>query len=460
MTAPLLDTVAVADGWRLGFEDLPDISPQEVELEVEGTLPAVLSGTLHRVGPARWRVGSDRYEHWFDGDAAVHAIRLDRGRCWYRSRFVVSAESRAETAAGRRLHAGFWTPPPGGPLARLGRFRPKNTGSINVVAHGGRLLALSEGGPPYRLDPDTLATLGTDDLGVLRDGDGFSAHPKFDPASGECWNFGVHYGPTTELTIFRGDPDGSWTVHARIRLARGPMIHDMALTDRSLVIVCPPLVLPRVPVRLLAGRAGYGQALRWEPRLGTTVVIVDRHTGEVRRHQLEPFWVFHLAAARDDADTVEIDLCTYPDASIITELAHVMTGRPPTARPVLERITLNEHGETSRRKLTAVPLEFPRTTDDQRTTGVTITDDARWANAPCIVAPDGHATVANIKPGEFAGEPIPIHDDYLLTLVLNAPRQRSELHVYSTELGPPLAVVPLPHTIPFGLHGNFIGTSS
>src|SRR6185295_13889150 len=64
---------------RLWSEDLPRQHGFE-PLEVEGTLPAELRGTLFRNGPGQFGQFGRRYGHPFEGDGAVTAIRLGGGR--------------------------------------------------------------------------------------------------------------------------------------------------------------------------------------------------------------------------------------------------------------------------------------------------------------------------------------------------------------------------------------------
>lgn len=55
---------------------------------------------------------------------------------------------------------------------------------INIVRHGGRLLAMAETTLPFRLDPADLSTLGRENCdGAM--GVGSTAHPKIDPVTGE-----------------------------------------------------------------------------------------------------------------------------------------------------------------------------------------------------------------------------------------------------------------------------------
>ena len=153
--------------WRMGFRSLEDEIGDGVELEVEGTLPAELEGTLYRIGPARHDVYGERYRHWFDGDGMVHALRLSGGKAEYRNRFVATDKKRDEDAAQRRLYLGFGTPPAGGPLARMRHVLPKSAANTNIVFHAGKLLALWEAGRPWRVDPVTLETIGAKLSGIL-----------------------------------------------------------------------------------------------------------------------------------------------------------------------------------------------------------------------------------------------------------------------------------------------------
>jgi all-trans-8'-apo-beta-carotenal 15,15'-oxygenase len=454
--------IALSDRpWALGFNTIAGEIPDEVALPFTGVIPHEVRGTLYRVGPAQFDVAGDRYRHWFDGDSMVHAIALGTDGVRYRSRWVDTEGRRAEQAAGLRIFAGgFATPAPGGPLARLRHARPKNVANINVVAHAGKLHALWEGGRPHRLDPDDLITIGEDDLGgLLAANDGFSAHPKPDPQTGEVWNFGITYGPRTHLSIYRADSEGRWSRVARHPLPHPYMVHDMALTATSVVFVLVPVALPTIPLGLVTGRRGYAESLRYRPGWGTTVLVIDRDSGRTRDFHTEPFMVFHLAGAGEDDGVLEVDLCTYPDSSVITALGQVMNGDPPEWRPTLERLRIDKHGQVARTRLADLPFEFPRRLDASRLVGLTSGADTEFLNAPVVVDVNGGSAVAaSLSASEFAGEVVPVAGKYGLTIVLDAKTQSSELRVLdlSDLTASPLAVARLPHVVPFGLHGNFV----
>ncbi len=465
--------------WRLGFRSLEAEIGDGVELAVEGTLPSELDGTLYRIGPARHDVYGDRYRHWFDGDGMVHAVRFSGGRVEYRNRFVATDKKREEDAAGRRIYGGFGTRPAGGPVARVRNVLPKSAANTNIVFHAGKLLALWEAGRPWRLDPVTLETVGEDDMsGVLGVRKAISAHPKLDRATGAMWNFGVDYGPRTAISLYRTSAEGETVLVTKVPLDFAPMVHDFALTPTKAVFVLHPISLPRVPVALMTGRQSFGDSLRWEPERGTVIVSVDRATGERRSYKTGPFLTFHTANAWDEGDDVVVDLCATEDDSVMKLFYEVMAGRDFVAsHPYLTRLTLRSDGRVEQRRLSDTPIEFPRVAGralcrpHTRIYGATFNDGARFLGTPAAVdLANGSSSVATMKAHQIAGEPVPVtkagasSDDevWLLTLVLDARAGRTEVWVLdgADVAAPPVAVVPLPHVVPFGFHGNWVKASA
>lgn len=161
-----------------------EYSPTELHV-VAGAIPAGLVGTLLRNGPGKCHVNPDAvapeepYILPFDGDGMIHRfVFTPDGRAVYANAFVRTDGYVAELAAGRVLYrgtfgtqrpAGLRVPTPWGPvdMANAGDTTVKNTANTNVVAHGGKVLALWEGAPPVALDGRTLETLGPDSLGGL-----------------------------------------------------------------------------------------------------------------------------------------------------------------------------------------------------------------------------------------------------------------------------------------------------
>src|SRR5712692_1274985 len=92
VTKNMSDTISEVKShsrFRLGFTSLQN----EVSIErlpVRGNLPAWLSGTLIRNGPAKFEVGARSYRHWFDGLAMLHKFSFQNGEVSYANRFLQS----------------------------------------------------------------------------------------------------------------------------------------------------------------------------------------------------------------------------------------------------------------------------------------------------------------------------------------------------------------------------------
>lgn len=87
--------VALSDTWRGSLADniiLPQFEATvetrtPVELQVVGSLPNQLAGTLYRIGPGTYKVKDSSFQlsHWFDGFSFVHRFELvpqsNTGKC-------------------------------------------------------------------------------------------------------------------------------------------------------------------------------------------------------------------------------------------------------------------------------------------------------------------------------------------------------------------------------------------
>ena len=160
----------------------------------------------YRNGPGRLERGGQRVHHPFDGDGMVTAVRFSEEGVSLTNRFVRTEGWQAEEAAGKVLYRGvFGSQKPGGLFANAFDLRLKNIANTGVVQLGDELLALWEAAEPHALDPKTLHTHGISLLGgVLRKGEAFSAHPRFDPGHHDrprMVNFGVQTGPRSTIRL-------------------------------------------------------------------------------------------------------------------------------------------------------------------------------------------------------------------------------------------------------------------
>jgi all-trans-8'-apo-beta-carotenal 15,15'-oxygenase len=395
---------------------------------------------------------------------------FEGGRVRYRNRFVRTNHYLAERGADRPPMRGFGNQLRGGPLGNAFRV-PGNVANTSVTFHAGNLFALWEGGHPWRLDPDTLETIGEHDFdGRLKGAHAFSAHPKVDPATGELFNFGVAYGPRTKITSYRVGRDGRLQYLQPVTLPYPVMNHDFALTQKHLVFVLDPILL-RLG-RFLLGFASFDGALKWDPSKSTRIVLVPRDGGKPRVAECDPFFHFHVNNAFEDgADTV-VDLVRYEDYGIGESLRRFSDGGF-NERGTLRRMRVKPDGNIDSHDLLGMRCEFPqhdwrRTTVDHRYSYVSAAMSGNPGFGTAVAKVDhesGGSTAHDFGAGQVAGEPIFVprsadageDDGWLLSLVYSAREHRSRLVVLDARdiESEPVAVAHLRHHVPLGFHGTF-----
>ncbi len=454
----------VADSTGFGFEtDSPLL---------RGRWPAELRGRFHRNGPALFERGGERYHHWFDGDGMVQQFRIEAGRVQHRGRLVQTRKLQAERAAGRFALPAFGTSIERPlPISGADSINPANT---SVLEHGGRLLALWEGGSAYALDATDLATQGPvswrDDLQGLP----FSAHPKVD-AQGHLWNIGT-MGP--HLVVWHIGPDGR-LVRAQLGAHPYPfgMVHDFAITEHWLVVPLPP-------VRLLFDQQHAGpRPFPMDPGQPLRVLLARKDDlAQQRVLELPPQMMFHVGNAHEERDgSVVLSYVAAPDTAFLEHSAvAVMRGQreqpapAPTCTciarldPVRGRARVDTlegevefprmHpalvGQASRWLVSAAAWRHGTPDEPPLLHGVRLLDthtgrSERFDYGPQAVAEE-HIVVP--KPGR-RGE----RDAWLLGTVYDARRDATVLNLLDMArlADGPVAQAVLPYRLPLGFHGNF-----
>jgi carotenoid cleavage dioxygenase-like enzyme len=424
------------------------------DLPVTGLIPLALNGRYLRIGPNPIAADPRTYQ-WFLGDGMVHGLHIERGRVrWYRNRWVRSSQ----------VSAALNEPPASGP--RDGDFDTVNT---NVIGFAGKIWALVEAGcTPVLLDA-TLETLAYDDFGGTLRGS-FSAHPRFDPLTGEL--HAITYDPRDPTTIHHVvlTADGRVRREEPVRVSHGPMIHDCAITARFAVILDLP-----VTFSMSALIAGSMFPFRWNPAHPARVGLLPRggDGSQVIWCDVDPCYVFHVANAYDTDDGgMILDVVAYDKMFAETVLG------PDAPRGAFERWTIDPVERRVRRAvIDPHPQDFPRI--DERRSG----QPYRYAYAmmlpetadPAFLSGDSlfkhdlqtglrsvHSFGAHRYPGEFVF--VPAHanaaedEGWLIGLVVNALDQTTDLVIVDARdfAGAPVASVHIPHRIPPGFHGNWL----
>ncbi len=487
-TAPLLEPSSaprpeheLARIMARAYEDVTD----EVDCTLEptrGALPAALSGVYFRNGPGAMGVGSDRYDHPFDGDGMIARFALRDGRLHYRNRFVRTREFVAERDAGRMLYRGFGTQLPGGPTANVFRLSFKNAANTGVVWHAGRLLALWEGGLPHLVDPDTLETLERFDFGgellnrrslidrKLNPELPFSAHPYLDERTGELLNFGVAHGVSPRLMLYTLDAKGRMTEREHVDIDSVFFTHDFTATPSWRVFFLPPVSFDLG--RALAGVSSPSSSLHVVPDAPTTIMLVHRKDAS-RRVTLPcpPGFIFHFVNAWEEGDDrLVVDGLALPELPPHDFWTSLIQGVPPAdyPRPQLTRYTLNlTRGTVDRRVLSPHPLEFP-TPDTSGIAharawfvGVPAEREVPYMSALARWDQSREEMLLRDLHPDLPGEPVYVEDPeggpgWLVVAVYRADAHRSELVVYGADDLEERCAFTLHHHLPPGFHGSFV----
>ena len=181
--------------------------------------------------------------------------------------------------------------------------------NTHVVNHAGKTLALVESSLPYEITND-LETVGAYDFGGKLV-DSMTAHPKICPTTGELHFFG--YGNIFEphVTYHRADANGELTINRPVDVPALTMMHDFAMTAEHVIFMDLPIVF-----NLDIALKGDGDMpYRWDDNYGARLGVLRRDDpfGEVRWFDIDPCYVFHVANAYDDGNSIVLQAVRYPE---------------------------------------------------------------------------------------------------------------------------------------------------
>lgn len=460
-----------------GLENLDTEHAYWVNDVIDGAVPTDLEGTFLRNGPGRQRIGGQAYGHWFDGDGMLCAFSFVDGRVHFKNRYVRTPKYLEETAAQKILYRGFGTQLPGG--VRANAFRqPGNPANTNSVIHGGKLLALWEGGRPWELDPATLDTVGECNYeGQLTKANVFSAHPKIHQRSGDMFNFGggiggmTRRGPQAVMNVFRISRSGKLFKKGKVPVPTFPFAHDFAISDRYAIFFVGSIVSNGMGDVIL-GKTSISEQTQFDGSIPLRIIVADLDTFEiVNTFETDPGAIIHTGNAYEDGDELVVDGMYASDFEANEGLSDVFNSTRFKAG-TFHRYRLNlVTGELRHEVPSPHESEFPTFNP---TTGGTRN---RYTYTACNVpngadsffngfqkVSDDDADLVALPPGYFGSEPIfaPAGDretedrGYVLEVVYNAFDHVSELHIHRGEqIGDRVCALRLQHHIPHQFHGHW-----
>ena len=436
------------------------------DLPVKGEIPKDLSGVYLRNGP------NPRFEpkgiyHPFDGDGMIHAAQFRDGKVTYRNKWVRTEGWQKNDETGKENYWGVMSS-----LKGRDDMPMNDTANTDVIGHGGKALATWYlAGQPYLLDPMTLETVGVGDY-TRGPGNGMSAHPKVDEATGELMFFDYFdFHPHMAYGVVNAE--GELVHHVPIELPGDRLPHDMGITANYSILHDLPVF--HCPEALKAGR----HKILFDASLPARFGVIPRRgaSDSIKWFEFSPCFLYHVVNCWDEGDEVVMVACRYmpvrlEDGSIDeVKTAKRIANLGMDARLWRYRMNLKT-GEGTEECLNAeYNIEFPgynsAYTGRKSQWAYVVDHDPdilRWTGirkfntdtGECTGAwSDGHDDCWYSEPW-FAPADGAVDEDhgYVITMVWHDGDKRQEMQVFDARAlnDGPLARIEIPHRVPSGFH--------
>ncbi len=453
---------------------------------IKGKVPNELKGTFYRNGPGRIERNNKWVHHPFDGDGMITAMKFDNGEVEFTNKFVRTKEWEEEEKADKFLYRGvFGTQKEGGVLANAFDIRLKNIANTNVIKIGNDLLALWEAANPYVLNPDNLSTIGISNLNeVLKKGEAFSAHPRFDPGHHSIprmVTYGVDAGPKSTIRLMEfatsGDNAGKLINERKDSFNGFAFLHDFIITPNWAIFLQNAIRFNPIP--FILGQKGAAQCISSNPKGNPKFLFIPRESGKYAKEPARVFdapegFVFHHLNAWEDSNEVVIESIFYNDfPSIKPNQNFIDINFDDLPEGILKRCRLNlQRNSYKLETLSEQCCEFAMVNPLKEGLAARYswmaTSFQKSGNAPlqCVKKQDlltGESCYWSAAPRGFVSEPIMIpnktsnieDDGWVLVLIWNGERNGSDLVILNANNLNEEAILELPIGIPHGLHGSW-----
>lgn len=364
---------------------------QSIRLEVQGSIPNWIAGSLIRVGPGEFELGRQRLQHQIDGLAKLTKYRIKNGVVEFQTRMLQTSlynRTRHAITSGLGTEPAILTLLPVQPTytpcqrirALVEESAVDNT-NIFVWQTGRTAHVCSDSSiASNAFDVDTLESRGhlsvklTAPRRIPDTITGAHRQRVINDTATVGWGGRLEIRQdklslsSTVVSLYKDDENDDGMVtrryigQVRIPLAHNglPMIHSFQVTSRYvLLLVCSLRVEPRLvgSTFLVLNEPFAGiNTLGWRGRQNASIYVMDLHStsdkaGPVRVFSIDPMFMNHHINAWEEKDSIIMDVIAYRDGSFLSNprgLGNLAVMRNEaernllkTLRPTVRRYTLD-----------------------------------------------------------------------------------------------------------------------
>lgn len=466
---------------HLGFTSL-DNEKKEINLINIGTIPSWITGSILYIGPAKFETSNSKVNHLFDGLSMLHSFSFCQDQATYSNSFLKTNSYYNYLKKGSLTYEGFAQDPNTSLFKKfLTTFIPSQisnqtkNATFNITKINGKHIALAPFCKPICFNTENLDNPELflyDD--ILKNNGYENTHPVYDKHKKELISFIVNLGDPNSLIVYK-IKDGSQTreIISSIRMEKLHYIQGLSVTKRYIILTLCPLIAQST--NFLVKSKPFIKNFKWEPKLGTTFIVIDRESGEILEKNITtPFFSLHKLNAYEHENTIILDMISYSDCSFIDQFYFENISNRQnifnSGQLVRYKIILNQSKIWSE-IISNCRIDFP-TINQQY-----ITNDYKYVYgaefSPYTISRNYNKLIKiNVKSHEiqdwfepycYPGVPIFIpkpnskseDDGVIVSIVLDTVKKISFLLMLEASTFTEIARAYIPHHIPFGLTGIY-----
>ncbi|KAL1022412.1 hypothetical protein UPYG_G00026650 [Umbra pygmaea] len=323
-----------AGGYKKIFETCEELN-EPIPAVVVGLIPKWLNGSLLRMGPGMFEVGSEPFYHLFDGQALMHKFDLKNGHVTYYRKFIKTDSYVRAMTEKRVVITEFGTTAYPDPCKNIfSRFFTYFKGIevtdnclVNVYPVGEDYYACTETNYITKVDPDTLETVEKVDLCDYLSINGVTAHPHIE-SDGTLYNIGNCFGKNLSLAynIVKIPPkqkDNSDPLAKSEVLVQFPSserfkpsyVHSFGMSENYFVFVETPVKINLLKFLTAWSIWGtnYMDCFESNETLGTWFHLATKDPAVYIDHKFRTsaFNLFHHINTYEDDGFIVVDVCTW-----------------------------------------------------------------------------------------------------------------------------------------------------